>query len=741
MKNQLTSAIISLVLAATMTTPTYVFADEETVRTYEGEGYEVTYKVTGSWVGNQNVEITLANTGSEPLLNWALKYDAHGEIGGLWNGTVYSNDSTKYIVKNAGYNYEIMPEQTVTFGYTLSGEYMEFPEKVELCSQRTDRDEGNYSVKFDIVGDWQTGFIGNVTVENTGDTPIEAWRLSFDADFDIDTIWDAKLLSEEGDSYVIVNEVTTTPIGVGESKTFGFKASKESEVVPEIEGITMSEIVVNDDYSTIEVPENDLDICAYATYNEDNNAVELFWSTNHENGTFEVMQSVDGYDFVNAVTLENEYSYSYPIVAEFDKLYFKVKQTTTDGLTAESPVICVENTETGYDVSFIDSDDDMLPDSLEEIIGTDVNDPDTDKDGLTDYQEYYVLGTDPLVYDSVEPGVSDSDADNDGDGLSNKRELDIGTKPFNPDSDDDGLTDGEEVNTYGTDPLKYDTDDDGISDGDEITIGTDPQSPYTNGIADTERTFKQTISADDEILEEINTEYNPYELSLEITAAGNAHTSLTVQESSYSTAMSNDAILGACPELIYDNACKVEEVVVKFKVDDEFVSNEGSEYADENEEFAGIKRYNIFRFFEEDNILLPVKTEVDVQNNTLSARTTDLGTYCLIDMEKFLQNIVDGTNAFNEENKTAGSNPTTMLAAGALGMFAVTTTSASRVKPKLDYDDEFNVVFMYDNGAKGYSEFYDGVIEATDFIFNYSEKANVYFIELEKPSKGLSCTV
>ena len=472
--------------------------------------------------------------------------------------------------------------------------------------------------------------------------------------------------------------------------------------------------------------------------NQDNNAIELFWSTNHENGTFEVMQSVDGNDFVNAITLDNEYSYSYPIVAEFDKLYFKVKQTTADGLTAESPVICVENTETGYDVSFIDSDDDMLPDFLEEIIGTDISDPDTDKDGLTDYQEYYVLGTDPLVYDSVEPGVSDSDADNDGDGLSNKRELEIGTKPFNPDSDDDGLTDGEEENTYGTNPLKYDTDDDGISDGDEITIGTDPQSPYTNGIADTERTFKQTISADDEILEEINTEYNPYELSLEITAAGNAHTSLTVQESSYSTAMSNDAILGISPELIYDNACKVEEVVVKFKVDKEFVSNEGSEYAEENDEFKGIKRYNIFRFFEEDNILLPIKTEVDAQNNTLSARTTDLGTYCLIDMEKFLQNIVDGTNAFNEENKTAGSNPTTTLAAGALGMFAVTTTSASRVKPKLDYDDEFNVVFMYDNGAEGYSEFYEGVIEATDFIFNYSEKANVYFIELEKPSEGTS---
>ena len=35
MKNQLTSAIISLVLAATMTTPMYVFADEETVEDFK----------------------------------------------------------------------------------------------------------------------------------------------------------------------------------------------------------------------------------------------------------------------------------------------------------------------------------------------------------------------------------------------------------------------------------------------------------------------------------------------------------------------------------------------------------------------------------------------------------------------------------------------------------------------------------------------------------------------------------
>jgi hypothetical protein len=38
------------------------------------------------------------------------------------------------------------------------------------------------------------------------------------------------------------------------------------------------------------------------------------------------------------------------------------------------------------------------------------------------------------------------------------------------DTDKDGLTDWEEVTKYGTDPLKKDTDGDGRSDGDEIFI-------------------------------------------------------------------------------------------------------------------------------------------------------------------------------------------------------------------------------------------------------------------------------
>ncbi|MDR1152895.1 MAG: hypothetical protein LBK72_10585, partial [Bifidobacteriaceae bacterium] len=41
------------------------------------------------------------------------------------------------------------------------------------------------------------------------------------------------------------------------------------------------------------------------------------------------------------------------------------------------------------------------------------------------------------------------------------------------DSDDDGLSDGAEIE-LGTDPLDADSDDDGLSDGAEVELGTDP---------------------------------------------------------------------------------------------------------------------------------------------------------------------------------------------------------------------------------------------------------------------------
>lgn len=64
--------------------------------------------------------------------------------------------------------------------------------------------------------------------------------------------------------------------------------------------------------------------------------------------------------------------------------------------------------------------------------------------------------------------------DSDGDGLTNRKEGSIFSNPNNADTDNDGLSDGVEVNTTKTSPIHPDTDSDGTGDGAEVTNGTDP---------------------------------------------------------------------------------------------------------------------------------------------------------------------------------------------------------------------------------------------------------------------------
>jgi outer membrane protein OmpA-like peptidoglycan-associated protein len=118
-----------------------------------------------------------------------------------------------------------------------------------------------------------------------------------------------------------------------------------------------------------------------------------------------------------------------------------------------------------------DKDLDGLGKCLEKEIGTDPNNPDTDGDGLNDGEEYLTYKTNPLQTDS------------DSDGLSDYEEVKIKkSNPLIADTDSDGLKDGEEINKYKTDPLKADTDGDGLTDGDEVLkYKTNPLKADTDG--------------------------------------------------------------------------------------------------------------------------------------------------------------------------------------------------------------------------------------------------------------------
>lgn len=95
--------------------------------------------------------------------------------------------------------------------------------------------------------------------------------------------------------------------------------------------------------------------------------------------------------------------------------------------------------------------------------------------GLIDEVRVYNTALSPSLIDDLMEGQGDGD----GDGLTNREEYEIGTDPAvddtATDSDNDGLSNYDEIKTYGTDPFNQDSDGDGATDGYEVnTLGTDP---------------------------------------------------------------------------------------------------------------------------------------------------------------------------------------------------------------------------------------------------------------------------
>jgi len=126
----------------------------------------------------------------------------------------------------------------------------------------------------------------------------------------------------------------------------------------------------------------------------------------------------------------------------------------------------------------VDSDNDKFPDGNELFTTTDPDNPDTDGDGLIDGDEMFVYYTNPRNPDTDSDGLSDYD-----------EIMKYKTDSNKPDTDGDGIKDGDEIKS-GTDPFTGDSDRDGLSDSDETKFGTNPNNSDTD--SDGRSDFEET---------------------------------------------------------------------------------------------------------------------------------------------------------------------------------------------------------------------------------------------------------
>lgn len=91
-----------------------------------------------------------------------------------------SNDDGSYTVKNAGWNQDILPESSVSFGMTVSTSdgqpVSDLPTVYLLNTVTRTVDASDYSLSYLEYANWGMGYNGSLVLTNLSDEPIEDWK-------------------------------------------------------------------------------------------------------------------------------------------------------------------------------------------------------------------------------------------------------------------------------------------------------------------------------------------------------------------------------------------------------------------------------------------------------------------------------------------------------------------------------------------------------------------------------------
>ena len=270
----------------------------------------------------------------------------------------------------------------------------------------------------------------------------------------------------------------------------------------------------------------------------------------------------------------------------------------------------------------LDTDGDTLTDGYELLFGTNPFSVDTDNDGVSDDIEFELYPyCDPTKADTDADGILDRDEDLDGDGLTILQEIEYQTHNLSPDTDDDSLSDYDEIFIYRTNPLVADSDGDGLDDGAEIKLGLDPLNSDSNqdGIPDGSEKIEQTLSQF--ILSDEQSQIT--NVSVSMAGTGIIEETTTIKNT-YGTDILSSEVAGLIGVPVDINSTsEFAEATITFSYDEELLGNTLEE------------DLRVMWYDEENNqyVILDAETVLDAEANTLSYTTTHFSTYMVVDRQ------------------------------------------------------------------------------------------------------------
>lgn len=621
--------VVVVVFTSIQFMPKRAEAKVPTETTYEGDGFEVNFRITSSWKGAFNADVTIKNTRDSIIDNWVIGFAMPYEITNIWNGVVKSNEDGRYVIKNTGSNQDIAIGNSVNFGFSAKcdGDIC-LPNAFDLLGIEEEVTTEQVEISFKVTNDWEQAFNGEIKVKNVSEETIEDWKLEFEFDHEIDRFWSADIVKKEENRYFIKNTGYNSNIKPGETITLGFSASP-GEVTTEPNNYRISQIICKN---------NDIITVDETKLIKVNDKYQLGDGFEEFEGSLENPDKVTKFG-VEVYDKNNILIYSKPIMPEANwktediglingnnKVLFTA--ITDQGRKATKSLIVETQTSKfmeNLDLDKNDDDNDGLWNYFESYFGTDKDNPDTDGDGLNDFVEVYTFNYNPLAVDSDGNGISDYDEDCDEDSITNGEEVQMGSHPLKKDTDGEGLNDAEEL-TYGTDLNKEDTDEDGISDYEEYILGTDMLTPNnSNG------EFKKEFSCTDY---DITMEQGVYP-SIELTADAKGILKFKMEEVSNNPLINYSMVgyLGSAYNFTTEG--EIKEATLTFTINPQFIDESMLNSPD----FSP----TIYYYDEENQTIVEVENQVR-KGNQVSAKLNHFSTYLLInkaDLEELWNRTLD----------------------------------------------------------------------------------------------------
>lgn len=480
-----------------------------------------------------------------------------------------------------------------------------------------------YEVTFNVTSQWNTAFNATVTIKNTSNTKIDNWAIEFNMPYEITNIWNGKVYSSVGGTYIIKNVGSNQDIDSKKSVSFGFTANagKELQLPDKYKMITEQKKVDANKYELTYKVVTEWDKGFSGEIKIKNISDEVLEDWNIE---FDFDKDIDC--IWNATILKhtgNHYvltnsGYNQNISAgDCVNIGFNGHEKT-NGISPNNYQLSSYQLYDGSSPD-LDTDGDGFSDLSEKMIGSDYRLADTDGDGLTDWEEYCLCNTSPVMVDTDQDTINDADDDEDNDGLSNILEIKNGTDSLVADTDGDGLNDYEELYTYNTNPLLQDTDGDSLSDYDDVVLGFSPllQDTDSDGILDCDEKMEQTYTQ--EITDENDSVLS--EVSVKMETSGNIDNNVAISNMWNIDKMSSDVVgLIGVPVDIHCSS-DFDKAVITFKYNKDKLGTT----SDDNLAILWYdKDNNWYQVLDQESV-------IDKENCTVSYTTTHFSTYMLVD--------------------------------------------------------------------------------------------------------------